>query len=395
MKTGSALLLIAVIAAGCSGPYSEQSVAAVESPPVPVKVSRTALQTVPEVITATGELLAEEQTTIGVRVPGRVTRLYVDLGSVVDAGDVLGEIEMEDYDFRVKQAEALVNQTRARLGILDRAGDDVTPEETAIVKRAAADLKEANFVFQTTEKLAEEGIVSKIDFERAGVRRQSAEAAYQEALEEVMQLRAQLSERRAQLALARQNLQDCVIRAPFSGAITQRIASIGEYLPVNAPVVTLVRQHPLRLRLEIPERAAAKVRIGQRIDVKLEGAGSEHSGRVERLSPAINNQARSMIAEGDIANEDGKLRPGTFAEAVITVNRNATGLAIPRDAVLSFAGIERVFVVAGSLLEDRVVKTGRILPNDHIEVLEGLEPGLEIVRDASDRLMAGQRVAVQ
>lgn len=396
MKSGSAFLLLAILSsAACSGPYSEKSVAAVETPPLPVKVIRTAHEAIPEIITVTGELLAEEQATIGVRVPGRVTRLHVDLGSVVNAGDVLAEIDKEDYAFRVSQAEALVNQTRARLGILDSQTDDVTPENTAIVRRAAADLKEAAFIYQTTEKLAEEGIVSKIDFERAGVRRQASEAAYQEALEEVMQLRAQLSERRAQLSLARQNLEDCVIRAPFAGAITQRIASIGEYLPVNAPVATLVRQHPLRLRLEVPERAAGKVRIGQRVDVRLEGAGSGHSGVIARISPAINNQARSMMAEGDVANDDGKLKPGTFAEAVITVDPDATGLAVPRDTVLSFAGIERVFVVSGGQLEDRVIKTGRILAEDRVEVLEGLQPGLDIVRDVSDRLAVGQQVSVQ
>lgn len=396
MKSGSTFFLIAILSsAACSGPYSEKSIAAVEIPPLPVKVIRTARVGIPELITATGELLAEEQATIGVRVPGRVTRFFVDLGSLVDGGGALAEIEKEDYAFRVSQAEALVNQTRARLGILDSSSDDVTPENTAIVRRAAADLKEANFIFQTTQKLAEEGIVSKIDFERAGVRRQASEAAYQEALEEVMQLRAQLSERRAQVSLARQNLQDCVIRAPFTGAITHRIASIGEYLPVNAPVATIVRQHPLRLRLEVPERVAGKVRVGQRVDVRLEGAGPPHSGLIARLSPAINNQARSMMAEGDIANEDGKLRPGTFAEAVITVDANAMGLAVPRDTVLSFAGIERVFVVTGGQLEDRVVKTGRILADDRVEILEGLEAGVDIVRDVSDRLAVGQRVSVQ
>jgi RND family efflux transporter MFP subunit len=307
----------------------------------------------------------------------------------------LAEIEKDDYEFYVKQAEALVNQTRARLGTLDRPDDEITPEETAIVRRSAADLREANFVFETTEALAKEGVLSRIDYERAAVRRQGAEAAYQAALEEVMQLRAQLTERRAQLALARQNLGDCVIRAAFDGAVTERIASLGEYLPVNAPVVTMVRQHPLRLRLEVPERDAGKVRIGQRIDVHLEGAASGHSGRVVRLSPAIEAQNRSLLVEGEIPNENGLLRPGTFAEGVITVNPQARGILIPRDALLSFAGIERVFIVADGGLQDRVIRTGRRLPEERIEVVEGLEPGLAVVRQATDRMTSGQKVAVR
>ena len=111
-------------------------------------------------------------------------------GDVVKAGTVLAEIEKSDYEFRLRQSEALINQTRARLGILDKQGDAVTPEETAIVNQAAAELKEARFIFQTTDALAKEGVLSKIDLEKAGVARDAAEAAYQASLEQVMQLRA-------------------------------------------------------------------------------------------------------------------------------------------------------------------------------------------------------------
>jgi RND family efflux transporter MFP subunit len=353
------------------------------------------LEGIPEVVSATGELLAEEQATIGAKVPGRITKLHVDLGSQVQAGQVLAELEKDDYELRVRQAEALVNQTRARLGILGRADDNVPAEETATVRQAAAALKEARFIFQTTEKLQQEGVMSRIDMEKAQVRFQGAEAAYQAATEEIMQLKAQLNERRAQVALARQNLADCVIRAPFTGAITRRIAGLGEYLAVNAPVVTLVRQHPLRLRLEVPERAASKVRIGQRIDVRLEGGAGAHGGRVVRLSPAFEADSRSLLVEGEIPNESGTLRPGSFAEGVITVDPHASGFAVPRDSVTSFAGVERVYLVRDGLLEDRVVKTGRRLPGDRVEVLSGLEPGLEVVLEASDRMSKGQRVVVR
>ena len=394
MRSALLLSLVGLLAA-CSGPYSEPTVAAKEEAAVDVRVIRVDEEAIPEVITATGELFAEERATIGPKVPGRVAKLHVDLGSVVEAGQVLAELERDDYEFRVRQAEALVRQTRARLGILDHDGDDVTPEETAIVRRAAAGLKEARFVYQTSETLAQEGVLSRIDFEKAGVQQQAAEAANQSALEEVMQLRAQLSERRAELELIRQNLADCAIRAPFAGAVTARIASLGEYLTVNAPIVTLVRQHPLRIRLEVPEREAGRVRIGQRIDVRVEGASRMHEGRVARLSPAIESESRSLLAEGEVSNERGLLRPGAFAEGRITVNPNARGLAVPRDSVLTFAGIERVFVAVDGRLEDRIVKTGRVLDQDRLEVVEGLEAGAAVVREVNDRLTAGSPVIVR
>jgi RND family efflux transporter MFP subunit len=386
---------LAFFCVSCSGPYSNPPVAAKETKPIPVRTLRAAPESIPEIVSATGELLAEEQATIGAKVPGRLRKLHVDLGSQVQSNQVLAEIETEDYELGVRQAEALLNQTRARLGILERSDDNVKPEESAIVRQAAANLKEARFVFQTTEKLQKEGVMSRIDLEKAQVRFQAAEAAYQAATEEIMQLKAQLTERRAQAALAKQRLADCVIRAPFTGGITRRHAGIGEYLAVNAPVVTLVRQHPLRLRLEVPERAAAKVRIGQRIDVRLEGGALAQAGRVARLSPAFEAQSRSLTIEGEVPNEAGVLRPGSFAEAEITVDPHARGFAVPGGAVISFAGVERVFVVRNGVLDDRVVKTGRRLTGGRVEVASGLNAGDEVVLEASDHMRSGQKAAAR
>ena len=208
----------------------------------------------------------------------------------------------------------------------------------------------------------------------------------------MMQLRAELSERRAQLELAQQNLVDCTVRAPFSGAITRRQASIGEYLPVNAPVATLVRQHPVRVRLEVPERVAPKVRIGQPLEARVQGQAVARTGRVVRLSPAIEALSRSLVVEGEVPNESGVLRPGSFAEVVITVDPNAQGIAVPRNSILSFAGTDRVFVMKGDRLDDRVIRMGRTLDGDRVEIVSGLEPDATLVLTPNASMSKGQKV---
>jgi len=380
----------------CSGPYSEQKVAAkAERPPTPVSTLRIATTTVPEVITANGELFAEEQASISTKVPGRVTRLNVDLGSTVQPGDILAELEKDDYEFRVRQAEALVDQTRARLALANSKDDKVDPERTAMVKEARAALEEARVVYETTERLQKEGVVSRVEYERALARKQGLEARVQSALAEVLTLASQLAERRAQLALARQQLQDCQIRAPFAGAITRRIASVGEYLATNAPLVTLVRQHPLRVRLEVPERQAARIRKSQAIEIALEGSRVDRVGRVVRISPAIEALNRSLIIEGEIPNADGILRPGSFVEGIVTVNPTAQGIVIPRSAVINFAGVERIFLVKDGQLEDRVVKTGRRLSDTEVEVATGLRDGDQLVVQPTEQFTKGQKVTVK
>src|SRR5262249_8095241 len=157
---------------------------------------------------------------------------------------------------KVKQAEALVEQTRARLGLAQGSDDKVDPLQTSAVKQAEASLKEARLIFNNNSELFKQGVVSNVDYQRAGVALDAAEARHKAAIESIYQAQAELLERRAALALAKQQLADTTIRAPFRGAITRRQATVGEFLAVNAPVAMLVRQNPLRLRLQVPERVA-------------------------------------------------------------------------------------------------------------------------------------------
>ena len=103
------------------------------------------------------------------------------------------------------------------------------------------------------------------------------------------------------------------------------------------------------------------MRPGQRIDIRLQG-NAARSGQVVRLSPAIDAAARSLLVEGEMPNEDGLLRPGSFVEGLITVDAGAHGISIPATALISFAGVERAFVAAAGTLDERILRTGRRLP---------------------------------
>jgi multidrug efflux pump subunit AcrA (membrane-fusion protein) len=148
------------------------------------------------------------------------------------------------------------------------------------------------------------------------------------------------------------------------------------------------------VRLQVPERQAFKVRAGQRIDLNLEGQSSPQPGRVLRMSPSMDAQNRSLIVEGEVPNEAGTIRAGSFVEATITVNPLATGFAIPAQAVLSFAGVERVFLVEGQALAERVVRLGRRLDKDRVVIQSGLSSKELVVLNPSDRYTGGQRVQI-
>src|SRR5436190_5300709 len=104
-----------------------------------VKTAKVAETPFGETVTANGTLAAYDQTTVSVKVPGRVRSISVDLGSVVSKGQVIAQLEPEDYRLRVQQSEAALAQARARLGLAPTGTEDnVDPEKTATVRQARA-----------------------------------------------------------------------------------------------------------------------------------------------------------------------------------------------------------------------------------------------------------------
>jgi RND family efflux transporter MFP subunit len=134
------------------------------------------------------------------------------------------------------------------------------------------------------------------------------------------------------------------------------------------------------------------VRVGQPVRVRLEGGGAEHPGRVARVSPAIQEQSRTLTVEAEVANRDGRLRPGSFARAEIVVEADRKAVLVPASAIASFAGLEKVFVVKEDRAEEKRVRTGRRAGN-LVEILEGVAAGEPVVVEPGN-LAAGAPVRV-
>src|SRR5512145_1756177 len=278
---------LALVSAACQrdAPAARPAPGAKAQEPRPVRVVSAESARLPRTVIVTGTLAADEEVVAGFKIAGRVSEIAIDLGSPVRRGQVLARLDPTDYRIRVAQAEAALRQARAGLGLPPEGTDErVDPEKTALVREARAVLDEARLSRDRMSQLREKDLVARADFDAAVSRLLVAEGRYQAAVEEGGNRREILAERRHALALARQQQDDTVLLAPIDGAVRERRASVGEYLAAGAPVVSLVRVHPLRLRVAVPERDASSVRIGQVVRVRLEGDLTEHSGRVARLS---------------------------------------------------------------------------------------------------------------
>jgi len=359
----------------------------------PVNVARAETRAMPRAIHVTGSLAAQEQSTLSAKVTGRLEWLSVDIGSVLRQGDLVAQIEPRDYDLGLQQAAAALAQARTALGLpLEGDDDRIELERVTAVKQAKAVLEEAGKNRERVKSLSVSGIASQSEVDTVESAYTVALARYETALEDSRGRMATAAQRRAEFELARKRLADASVRAPFDGAVQARPASVGEYVAAGTPIVQLVKTDPLRLRLEVPERECILVRTGQAVLLLVEGDTNTYRGQIARLSPALDEQTRTLRVEADVPRQ-GSLRPGLYARVRIIVTEHEQALTVPAEAIIAFAGMEKVVVVRDGKAVEKVITTGRH-GSDWAEVVSGLEAG-EIVVLSPGSLRTGQRVSAR
>lgn len=334
-----------------------------------------------------GSLAADEEVVVSAQVAGELSQLNVDFGSYVAQGQVIAVIDQRDAKLKVEQAEATLKQTIARLGM--KEGEKFDPHQNADVRVAKASLDWAQMDLDRNSKLIENGDISRSIYDQAMTQHNLAKARYQAALDSVNQQLAIVEQQRSALSLAKKAVTDTVVRAPISGAVKEKLSNRGSYLAVGGKIVTLVKINPLRLRADIPESSSAAVSKGQTMTLTVEAlAGRTFSGRIVRISPSLNEQTRALTVEAEVNNSGNLLRPGMFAKSQLITAKNSSAVLIPAKAVLTAAGLSKVFVIENGKAVERIVKTG-VTDGDLIEIVEGVKDGEVVAASNLDKLQTG------
>lgn len=315
-------VLLAATAAACGGNGGTEPTV---KPPAAVSVTTAQAKTQEEPVTleATGSFEAEEASDVAPDGSGRVVATPVDVGQFVKHGSVLVRLQGIDAGLRLDEARAAV--TRAE----------------ATVKLAESQNTLAQTTAQRYASLLATGDVSSTVADQAST---TAETSVQN----VNTARASLAQAKAQLALAEKAVEDVAVLAPFTGYISERRVSLGEYVQPSTAVVTLLKIDPLRLRLSIPGVQAGQIRVGQSVTATVDAFPEQSfTGRVSAISPLISAEARSFIVEARVPNPDALLKPGMFAVANIDQGRTSKVMVVPSRAVIADANTNsyRVFVI--------------------------------------------------
>src|SRR5215510_1850679 len=404
------LLLVAVAAfiAACGGSKANvrKEEAAANTPPPAVEVTTAAAikRDLPRFFEATGSLAGDQQTDVAPQTSGKVVAVGVDIGSPVKRGQMLVRLDDAELKLRVEQATAQVNQAKAavrqaeeKIGL--RPGQAFDPNRVAEVAAAKVtwDLAEKNL--RRAEKLIESGDVSREFYDQQRAQRDQLKEQYEVALAQARQnyaavevARTNVANAEAALNLAKQNLSYAVIPSPMDGFVSERTADLGEYVSPQQKVATVVRTNPLRICIDIPEQAIQEVHVGQSVSATTSAWPDRNfSGRVARIAPNVSAQSRTLTVEAEIDNGSGALKPGQFANVRILEERAEPAVLVPARAVVTEAGVSRVFVIKNGHAEQRLVQTGQT-EGDLIEVRQGVAADEQVATSNVEQLTDGVAV---
>jgi RND family efflux transporter MFP subunit len=390
--TGPLALAAAALSPACG---TSASTAAAPPAPAPIAIATAAVESRPidRYLRVTGSLVADEEARVSAEAAGRVVETPVERGTRVAAGALLVRVSPAEAAAQLQEAEANAGQIEARLGLA--AGQPFDPRRVPEVMNAQAALDYAEAEFGRIESLLEQKVVSRSEFDQRRTQVEAARQQYRVAVNGAEQSYRSLEAARARVALARKAMSDTAVRAPFSGLVAERTASVGDYVTRGTPVATVVRIDPLRVELTVPEQAMSLVQVGQPVRISVDAyPGETFTATVRFVSPALRSDQRALVVEAVARNADGRLKPGLFATASIGQSSSQPALLVPASAVETVAGTSRLYVVKDGRAEERIVTLGDAV-GERVEITTGVSAGEVVAAEPRGRIADGMAVKGQ
>ncbi len=388
--------------------------------PVAITVAQAESRPVPDFIQATGSMVADETSNIAPKIAGKVSNVNVNVGEFVTQGAIVARIDDRDARLQlasaqaaVKQATAAVRQAEARLGLGPNGSFNASavPEVRAAnanYEQTLAELRQAEANEQRYRLLVESGDVAMITYEQFRLVRDTARARVANMKEQldtqinlarqnnqaIRSAEANVEAARAQISIAEQAIVDTVVRAPFSGFISERHVAVGEFVSTATFIATLLRTNPIKIQIQIAEGDVPTVMLGRGVSIEVEAYRDRRfAGVVTAVNPAVDPTSRSAIVEASIENSDNALRTGMFASARISKEGGSNGVFIPKSAVYTHQATQsfRGFVIEEGVAKLRVLQLGPE-EGDSYQILNGINVDEVVATSNLEVLYEGARV---
>jgi RND family efflux transporter MFP subunit len=347
--------------------------------PVPVEVAQIQRGPIALQRTFSGELEALAEFVVAPKISGRVERVIVNIADTVKRGQVVAELDNDEYVQAVAQARADLEVARAKLS------------------EAKSSLENANREFKRTESLLKRGIASDSEFD----------AARQDQLAKQAQLKvavAQVTKAESSLETANIRLGYTKVTAGWTGGdehrvVAERYVDEGQTVAANAPLLLIVELHPIVGVVFVTERDYARLQRGQLVSLTTDAyPGEQYTGRIERIAPVFRKSTRQARIEMIIDNPQHRLKPGMFIGTTVVLAQVPEATIVPEKALTKRDDRSGVFIVSedGRSVAWREVKVG-IRQGDRVQVEgEGLSGrvvtlGQQLVKGGSPITIPGMQ----
>jgi membrane fusion protein (multidrug efflux system) len=341
----------------------------IQDEPTVVRVKAVSRGVIYEELVLTGSIAPNAEVKIVPEVTGKVVRYSKEKGAQVKKGELLVEIDRQDYEVALEQAQAALSVAKAQL-------EDVKTN-LANTERELARI----------EALRKEGVVSQQFYDEVKTRRESFLAKEKVARAAIEQAQAQVSE-------ATLKLNDTRIESPISGIIAERYVDVGDMATPSAPLYHIVDVGIVKVVVDVPERIMPLLQVGKAVAVEVDAYPSEQfGGKIRIISPTVVPATRTGPVEIAIANEAGRLRPGMFSRAHFIIGEHNGVVIVPRDSLVREGNVYFACVVTGGKAERRRVSPGVTFKND-VEILDGLSEGEVLVVEGQANLRSGANVKI-
>lgn len=364
-----AVIAVVILAVAARLNMKKQDNSNVQERLQPVEVASVLSRPFNEELRVAGMVTPFAEAKLSPKVMGRVSSVNAGLGQRVEQGQTLLTIDQADYYTALRQAEVSLEMARAN------SIQTLTAYENARLN------------YQRTEELHKQGAVSTSQLEGARGQLAAAESGYKSN-------QAQIEQSRVMLDKARLDYGNTEIKAPFSGVVARRMAEVGEMVSQQAPVMILIQDDPLLVKVNIPENSVSRVSPEQKVDVFVSATGKTYKGTVITVAPQADSQTRAFAAEIKLDGAGREVKPGMVADLIIMVKQVEEALLVPTDALLDQDGGAGVFVVESGIARHRKVVTGMV-GQGYTQVVSGLQQGELVAVRGNHLLVDGMKVRAE
>lgn len=319
---------------------------------VAVEIKPVEIGTIRDVGQFSGSLIPKSQFNIAPKVSGKLKKLFVDIGDSIRNGQVIAQLDDEEYQQQVAQAEADLKMARANL-------EDVQNS-----------LELARKELERAETLYKKGILSDAQFDSTRAQFNAQQSRFKVAS-------AQVANREAALETARTRLSYTKIVASWEKGsniryVGERYVDEGALLSVNTPIISVIEIQPIIAVIYVTDKEYFRIKPGQAVRVNSSAfPGQSFTGQVARVAPLLKETSRQARIEIEIDNEEGLLKPGMFVNAEIEFAKRDNTRIVPFSSLVTRGGAQGIFVAD---LQERKAYfrpvTPGIIEGDRAEILE-------------------------